>query len=315
MSAPSSPGGVHRHAHQPSRQLALEAVPDRDVGGVRAAVSHRHAEALGGAHGDVGAEFARRHQHGEGQQVRGHRGERTRRGGGGDDRAQVADLPGGVGIGQQHPEQLPGWLGRDLLLGYLGDHQVDAERLGPGGQHGKGLWQAVGVGEEDAALARRPPGQRHRLGRGGGLVKQRGAGHVEPGQVLDHGLEVEQRLEPPLGDLGLIRRVGRVPGGVLQHVAADDRRGAGPVVAQADHGGQDLVGGGQLAEDAEGFVLRRGRRQAGQAGAGGEPGGQGRRGQLVQRGVSERAEHVVDVSGRGPDVACCEIHGSLQKGT
>ena len=33
------------------------------------------------------------------------------------------------------------------------------------------------------------------------------------GQVVDDGLEVQQRLEPALRDLGLIRRVGRVPAG------------------------------------------------------------------------------------------------------
>ena len=49
----------------------------------------------------------------------------------------------------------------------------------------------------------------------------RGVRGGEPGQVGDHRLEVEQRLEPALADLRLVRRVGRVPGGVLQHVAPD----------------------------------------------------------------------------------------------
>jgi hypothetical protein len=31
---------------------------------------------------------------------------------------------------------------------------------------------------------------------------------VEPGEVADHGLEVEQRFQPALADLGLVRRVG-----------------------------------------------------------------------------------------------------------
>ena len=44
------------------------------------------------------------------------------------------------------------------------------------------------------------------------------------GQVAHHRLEVEQRFEPALGDLGLIRRVRRVPAGVLEHVPQDDAR-------------------------------------------------------------------------------------------
>jgi hypothetical protein len=40
-----------------------------------------------------------------------------------------------------------------------------------------------------------------------GLVQQRRPGHGEPGEVADHGLEVQQRLEPALRDLRLVRRV------------------------------------------------------------------------------------------------------------
>src|SRR5262249_55124044 len=39
--------------------------------------------------------------------------------------------------------------------------------------------------------------------------------------------EVQQRLQPALADLGLVRRVGGVPRRVLEHVAQDDRRGVG----------------------------------------------------------------------------------------
>ena len=81
----------------------------------------------------------------------------------------------------------------------------------------------------------RPPGQGHRLGDRGRLVQQARAGGRQPGQVGDHGLEVEQRLQPALADLGLVGRVGGVPGRVLQHVAPDHRRGDGAVVAEADH--------------------------------------------------------------------------------
>jgi hypothetical protein len=64
----------------------------------------------------------------------------------------------------------------------------------------------------------------HGLGRGGGFVEQRGVGDVEPGEVRDQRLEIEQRLEPALADLRLIGRIGGIPGGVLQDVALDRTR-------------------------------------------------------------------------------------------
>ena len=64
-----------------------------------------------------------------------------------------------------------------------------------------------------------PMGQRHRFGCGGGFIEQRRVGQIKAGEVADHRLEVEQRLQATLADLGLVRRVGRVPGRVLQDVA------------------------------------------------------------------------------------------------
>ena len=74
--------------------------------------------------------------------------------------------------------------------------------------------------------------QRHRFGGGRGLVEQRRVGDLHPGQVADHRLEVEQRLEPALRDLRLIRRVGRVPARVLHHHPQDHAGRDGVVVAR-----------------------------------------------------------------------------------
>ena len=128
--------------------------------------------------------------------------------------------------------------------------QPDAQRLGTGLQHGEGLRQRVRVDHEHRVRLgpARPADQRHRLGGGGRLVQHRGAGDRQAGQVGDHRLEVDQRLEPALADLGLVGRVGRVPGRVLQDVALDDRRGDRAAVAQSDHRGEHLVGRGPLAE-------------------------------------------------------------------
>ena len=108
--------------------------------------------------------------------------------------------------------------------------------------------------------------QRHRLGGGGRLIEHRGIGDVQPGEVGDHGLEVQQRLQPALADLRLVRRVGGVPGRVLHDVAQQHRRREGVVVALPDHRHRDGVRIGQFAQFRERLVLGRRRRQALQPG-------------------------------------------------
>ena len=103
--------------------------------------------------------------------------------------------------------------------------------------------------------------QRHRLGGGRGLVQHRRAGDGQAGEVGDHRLEVQQRLEPALADLRLVRRVRGVPTWVLQDPAQDDRRGDGVVVAEADHRPDDAVLRGERPQLGEHRLLVRGRRQ------------------------------------------------------
>lgn len=57
---------------------------------------------------------------------------------------------------------------------------------------------------------------RHGLCCCGGLVQQRGVGQRHACEVGNHRLEVQQRLESSLSDLGLVRSVCGVPG---EHVS------------------------------------------------------------------------------------------------
>ena len=166
----------------------------------------------------------------------------------------------------------------------------------PGGQHRQRLRQAARVGEEHAAAYR--AARRARVIASAAAVASSSSeapATGKAGQVLDHGLEVQQRFQPALGDLRLVRRVGRVPAGVLQDVAADHGRGDGPVVAEADHGRQHLVlrrpDPAQLGAAPPARIAAGGRpaRPPSPASAGPR---QRRGGQLVQRGVPERGEHV-----------------------
>src|SRR5699024_1495475 len=84
-----------------------------------------------------------------------------------------------------------------------------------------------------------------------GFVQHRGAGQVQSGQIGDHRLEVEQGFQAALGDLGLVRGVGGVPGRVLQHVAGDDGGCVGAVVPLPDHAGANGVLLGQGAQFGE----------------------------------------------------------------
>ena len=104
--------------------------------------------------------------------------------------------------------------------------------------------------------------QRHRLGGGGRLVEHRRVGDRHAGQVADHGLEVDQRFHAALRDLGLVGRVGGVPGRVLEHVAQDDAGRVRAVVALADEALEDLVLRRDAAQLGERLGLAERRRQA-----------------------------------------------------
>ncbi len=58
-----------------------------------------------------------------------------------------------------------------------------------------------------------------------------------------------------MADLGLIRRIRRVPGGALDHVPPDDRRGDAIVPAGADQRGGHGVQVGQFLQAAQRFMF------------------------------------------------------------
>ncbi len=226
---------------------------------MRAAIAHRHAVALHRADRDVGAQRAGRGQQHQRQRVGGHR----HQGAGGpqprDQGAVVAHAAERVGILQQGAEQ-PFGLERRLGVGH---HQADADRLGARAQHRDGLRVAGGIDEERARLGLgQAQAERHRLRRRGRLVQQRGVGDVEAGEVADQGLEVEQRLQPPLRDLRLVRRVGGVPGRVLQDVALDHPGQDRAVIALPDQRGQHAVAAGDLAQPGQHLGLGHARAEA-----------------------------------------------------
>ena len=162
-----------------------------------------------------------------------------------DDGSQVRDRSGGARILDQQPVHTV-----EIHRGRISDHDFEAYRLGSGSHHRDSLGVAGLVHHEAVAPAApaHPVQQGHGLGRGGGLVQQRGVGEIHRRQLADHGLEVEQRLQAALGYLRLVGGVGRVPARILEHVASDDGRGDGLVVAHTEHRHHLAVGAGHLPQ-------------------------------------------------------------------
>ncbi len=305
---------VDADADQPPREAPLVLVAARQVGGVRAAAAHRHAEALRRSARDVGAELAGRRDQGQREQV-----------GGDDERgavrvdarrvgAQVVQRTARRRVLREHREIVAAVEQRRPVLGRVGEDDREAERLGARAHHLDRL--RMGVAGDDDRLARAPdaaPGERHRLGGGGRLVEHRRVGDRHPGEVRDHRLEVDERLEPSLRDLGLVRRVGGVPGRVLQHVAQDDAGRVRAVVALADEALEDAVLGRDCAQLGErvGFAERR--RQAHRRRAC----DRWRDDLLDQRAPRRGADHRQHVhlgGGVDADVAADELAGAFELG-
>ena len=193
----------------------------------------------------------------------------------------------------------------------VGRDDFDAERLGASGQHGGGLPVNVAVNDQPVRRsAHRPVHQGHRLGGCGALVEHRGVGDLESGEVTDHGLEVQQRLEPALADLRLIRRVGGVPRRALKYVAAQHRWGERVEVALPDHRHRDGVGVGERPQFCQRLVLGGGRRELIQTGRHlirvqrvEDACGQRLVGELVERTHTDGREHGRDGVGVRSDMA------------
>ena len=120
-------------------------------------------------------------------------------------------------------------------IGGIADDHTPTHRLGAGLHNRNRLRMAIAIDEECIGLRfRHAPRHRHGFRGSGRFVEQRGVGDLEPRQIDDHGLKIQQCLESPLADLRLIRRIGRVPGRALEHIALNDSRQMAPVISLAD---------------------------------------------------------------------------------
>ena len=256
--------GIHRHADDATRHRTLVCVAAGEERGVRAAVAHWHAEALGGAQHHISAPFAGRCEQHQAQDV----------GRDGDGHAICFSTLHEIGVVMHHA--VSGGILQQCAIQLVvqgdglevTDDQFDAERLGACLQQFDGLRETF-VRDEEAVLtcrhviARTQTVQhRHRFCSGSRFIQQRSVGDLHAREVTHHGLEIQQRFQTTLCDLSLIRRVSGVPAGIFQHVALDDRWHDGVVVTQPDVTLEQLVLRRDVAQMLQERVLAHAVRQA-----------------------------------------------------
>ena len=271
---------------------------------VGAAVSERHAEALGAPERDVRAELSGRHHQRQRKEIAGHRDHDPRRVGALDEPPPVIQRAVGAGVLQDHAEEL---VVRVERTGGVADQDLDAVRRGARPKDFDRL-RVAAVGEEDGAPVVLPGGGLHHVHgfrRRGGFIEQRSVRDLEGGQVADHRLKIEQRLEAALRDLGLVGRVLRVPTGVLQHVALDDRRRDAVGVPHPEEAPPDLVLVGDLAQLVEEIALGQGARER-QRPAQADRARDRLLDELLEGGLAGDAEHLDDVAVARGDVSVNE---------
>ncbi len=195
------------------------------------------------------------------------------------------------------------------------DDDLHANSGSSRGGHGDGLRMAVLADEKgvDPRVRARVARHGHGLSRGRGLVQERGIGHIEASQVADHCLEDQQGLQSALRDLCLIRSVGRVPAGVLEDVAPDDRRGHGLMVTHAEIGTPDLVFGSDGLESGQSLVLAESLGKMQQT-LEADVLGHGRVSQSFQRRIAQKLEHPGPFLRTGAQVARSEALGRRDLG-
>ncbi len=302
-------GAVLRDADDAPGELPLVLVLRREKRRVRAAVTEWHAETLRVADGDVGAPLAGRHEQREREQVGRGRDQRARLVRALGERAEVARAAVGGRILHQRADDAA----RELERVGIGDHDVHALRRGARSHDGDRLRMALLVHQEDRVGPRLHDGvgHVHRFGGRRGLVEQRCVRDGQRREVGDHRLEIEQRLEPALGDLGLVGRVRRVPARVLEDVPQDHRGRHRVVVAHAEIRTEHLVACGEAAQLGERLALALRRRQVERPA---EPDalGDDRVDERVEGRIADGLEHRAHVRDVGADVARGEAVGMLR---
>ncbi len=293
--------GVAGQPDEPARQLPGERLAHRQVARVRAAEAQRHPEALRGADDGVRPQLAGRGQQRQRQQVRGHGDQATAPVHLLDQRRRVA----------HHARTPPGTTAAARTA-----RRRAARRPGrrpparcPAARPACAAPRSV-CGSVSASTTKRAlfafPARRSSVIASAAAVASSSSDAPATGRPVrsaTSGLEGQQRLQPALADLGLVGRVGGVPGRVLEDVAPDRRRGDRAAVAEPDHRDRDRVAPGERAQLGQRLGSRSrapaGPRRPRRPGRGSPRAAPGRPARRARRRRRRRA-CVASSSGRGP---------------
>jgi glycine dehydrogenase (decarboxylating) len=300
------PRRVAAHADDPARQHPLELVARGEERRVRSAVAERNAEPLRAPDADVGAPLARRREQRERQQI----GRDDGQGAGGVCALHRLAIIDHRAVGRRILHEHAEHLGAERRRRRVAHRDLHAACPRPRAHDVDRLRVAARVDEEGGLplLPARLIRHEHRLRRRGALVEQRRVRDLQTGEIDHHGLEVQQRLEAPLRDLRLVRRVRGVPAGVLEDVPLDHRRRVGIVIPVAQIRAEDPVLPGDRPHRLERLVLGAALVD-GERPARPDRRGDGRVDELVERRGAEHGEHLRHVALARPDVARNEAVG------
>ena len=149
-------------------------------------------------------------------------------------------------------------IGHAVPVRHLNHLEAEAGRVG---LHDLPHLRAGRLRHDDLGAARRVLRDEAGVGRDGRPVVAGGVGDVQAGELADRGLVLEDRLQDPLAQLGLIRGVRGEELAALQD-GVDDRGHVVVVQARAqegDLGRRALVRGRELLEVSGQLLLRQGR--------------------------------------------------------
>mmetsp|Transcript_25785 Transcript_25785/g.74612 ORF Transcript_25785/g.74612 Transcript_25785/m.74612 type:complete len:335 (+) Transcript_25785:2033-3037(+) len=257
--------GVYGNANDATGHLARVGIGRREEASVRTTKAHGHTKALSRSNGNVGSPRAWRGELGQRHQV-----------GGADDHGVLGVSAGGevlVGLAGRFDAAIGVGIlnnstavvsGGEVSIRVVADDDLNANLCGTSFDQGNGLRMNIVrhiklVSFPLLALQRET--HLHGLGGSGRFVQERGDAHGQAREVRAQSLEVEEHLQPSLGDLGLVRGVCRVPARILQYVAQNDGRDDGVVVALSKVGRHDVILVGHLLDLGQGLRFRQGRGQ------------------------------------------------------
>src|SRR5947199_1316626 len=99
----------------------------------------------------------------------------------------------------------------ELAPRVIANPNLDAERFCACLHNGNRLWVTIVSDKKCFAISSDCMTKRHRFSCSRGFIKQRGIGDLEPRQVGDHGLKIEEGFKPALREFSLIGCVSSVP--------------------------------------------------------------------------------------------------------